>query len=189
MILAWVWAFKMWSNLKITQVNVSSLPGGGGGGGGGCSLRMSSWGSHFVRRPVAFHVLRDEMAHGSGGGWINNNADWWINPYDAEILWHKPWRPKGFLIRNQKCLRLLLLHLSIILFICLPVEIRKNGTISLLLIEYFFEHVNHFGWQEYPICYGSTAIINILILSVRGPTLDVRIWRLKSVPASKGLTN
>ena len=31
------------------------------------------------------------------------------------------------------------------------------------------------------LCYGSTAIINILIFSVRGPTIDVRIGRLKSV--------
>ena len=31
-----------------------------------------------------------------------------------------------------------------------------------------------------PICYVSTAIGNILILSVRGLTLDVRIWRLQS---------
>ena len=30
------------------------------------------------------------------------------------------------------------------------------------------------------LCYGSTAIIDILILSVRGPSFDVRIWRLKT---------
>ena len=28
------------------------------------------------------------------------------------------------------------------------------------------------------VCYGSTASITLLIISVRGPTLDVRIWRL-----------
>ena len=36
--------------------------------------------------------------------------------------------------------------------------------------------------------YGSTAIINSLILSVRGPSLDVRIWRLRTSPRWKGET-
>ena len=31
------------------------------------------------------------------------------------------------------------------------------------------------------------VIINILILSVRGPSLYVGIWRIKTVPALKGL--
>ena len=35
----------------------------------------------------------------------------------------------------------------------------------------------------------STATINILILLVRGSSLDVRCWRLKTVPALKGLTS
>ena len=39
--------------------------------------------------------------------------------------------------------------------------------------------VSYFRFIEY-ICYESTAIINILILSVRGSTLDVRIWRLQT---------
>ena len=34
--------------------------------------------------------------------------------------------------------------------------------------------VSYFRFIEY-LCYESTAIINILILSVRGSTLDVRI--------------
>ena len=46
--------------------------------------------------------------------------------------------------------------------------------------------VSSFRSSEY-LCYMSTAIINILILSVRGSTLDVRFWRLKTVPALKGL--
>ena len=33
------------------------------------------------------------------------------------------------------------------------------------------------------LCYGSTAIINILTLSVRGPILYVRFCRIKSVLA------
>ena len=36
-------------------------------------------------------------------------------------------------------------------------------------------------------CNGFTAIINILILSVREPSSIVRIWHLKTVPALKGL--
>ena len=35
--------------------------------------------------------------------------------------------------------------------------------------------------------YGSAAVRNILILSVRGPSTDVRFWRIKTVPALKGL--
>ena len=45
------------------------------------------------------------------------------------------------------------------------------------------------GSFEY-LCYGSTTIINILTLSVRGSPLYVRIvrfWRIKTVPALKGL--
>ena len=34
---------------------------------------------------------------------------------------------------------------------------------------------------------GSTTIINIVIVSVQGPSLYVRIWRIKPVPALKGL--
>ena len=36
--------------------------------------------------------------------------------------------------------------------------------------------------------YGSTAIVHILIISVWGPSLDVRIGRLNTVPALEGLT-
>ena len=50
--------------------------------------------------------------------------------------------------------------------------------------------LNH-NWIEWAIGagrYGSTAIRIILILSVRGSTLyDVRFWRIKSIPALKGL--
>ena len=35
--------------------------------------------------------------------------------------------------------------------------------------------------------YGSTAIINIFICQVRGPSLYVKIWRIKTVPVLKGL--
>ena len=37
------------------------------------------------------------------------------------------------------------------------------------------------------LSYASTSILNCLILSERGPTLDVRFWRLKDVPVLKGL--
>ena len=50
--------------------------------------------------------------------------------------------------------------------------------------------VSSSGSFEY-ICYGSTTFRNILILSVRGPSLlrqnltstDVRFWRIRTVPA------
>ena len=35
------------------------------------------------------------------------------------------------------------------------------------------------------LCYGSTAIINFVILSVWTSSVDVRLWRLKTVPALK----
>ena len=56
---------------------------------------------------------------------------------------------------------------------------------SELYILSFDVLVSSFRSSEY-LCYMSTAIINILILSVRGSTLDVRFWRLKTVPALKG---
>ena len=37
-------------------------------------------------------------------------------------------------------------------------------------------------------CYECTAIIIVLFLSVRGSTLDVRFWRLMTVPAMNGLS-
>ena len=37
------------------------------------------------------------------------------------------------------------------------------------------------------LCHECTAIINLLILYVREPTLDARFWRLKLIPALKGL--
>ena len=43
--------------------------------------------------------------------------------------------------------------------------------------ESFYNLLNRTDSFEY-LCYGSTAIIHILILTVRGSTLDVRIWRL-----------
>ena len=49
--------------------------------------------------------------------------------------------------------------------------------INLLAISASFEY----------LCYGSMAIRKCVFLSARGPSLDVRIWRLKTVPALKGL--
>ena len=37
------------------------------------------------------------------------------------------------------------------------------------------------------LCYWSTSIRNILILTVRGPSLYVKIWRLQTAPTLKGL--
>ena len=44
-----------------------------------------------------------------------------------------------------------------------------------------------FIWIPMLWCHGCTAIINVLILSTWGPSLYVKIWRMKTVPALKGL--
>ena len=50
----------------------------------------------------------------------------------------------------------------------------KHGDESFFLIEMI---INVFSALFENICYGFTAIINMFTLSVRGLTLDVRIWR------------
>ena len=38
------------------------------------------------------------------------------------------------------------------------------------------------------LCYGSEGHYKYVTLLARGPTIDIRIWRLKLIPALKGLT-
>ena len=95
--------------------------------------------------------------------WLGCNSC--LNPSNTEIFLYKPWRPKGFLT----IISVLIIIVSSFRFICIPM-----------------------------LCsYGYTAIINMLFINYssagtvfrrRQMSVDVRLRRLKTVPALKGLT-
>ena len=77
-------------------------------------------------------------------------AMWCISPYNAEILFHKPWRTKSFF---------------------------KFEIIINVLVSSF-----RFIWIPMLWVYGHYIF---LFLPVRGPTLDVKIWRLCQIQKCK----
>ena len=76
-----------------------------------------------------------------------------FDPYNAELLFHKTWRTKGF-IQFEIIINVLF---SSFCFICIPMFM--SNVMSKAIIIYF------------------------LIRSVRGSTLDVRFWRLNPLTA------
>ena len=74
--------------------------------------------------------------------------------------------------------------------ICLYEPWRSNGVFKFAVIITDLVSSFHFIWNQLYLCYGSTAVINIVTLLVRGSILDIdRSWCLKSVRELKGFIN
>ena len=98
------------------------------------------------------------------------NSSHQINPYSTEIFLYKPWRPKGIL--NWKSS-----SISSFEYLC-------DGSASINFF-YFFqcEIVGIWRLNLIPVLKVLTLTARGSTLDVRLSTLDVRFWRLNSIPA------
>ena len=69
----------------------------------------------------------------------------------------------------------LVLKFTILKYVCI-----NNGDQRFFQFEIFWNVSVSFSASFEYLCYASMAILSILILSARGSTLDVRIWRLQT---------
>ena len=93
---------------------------------------------------------------------------------------YSTWDSEAYLILNFKIR--IILTLTALKYLCLNHGDQRVFQFKIIINVL----VSSFWFIWIPICYGCAAVRNILILSVRGPTLYVRIWRIKLAPDLKG---